>query len=105
MKLTDKIKEIENVRKVTEKDIRKFFESLDYDKANVSADRLYIKVKFYTNTIKIKDYPFPTEESKGIFEKMGISNLITKYEKSSGDYFSAFEFNVDRNKLENFWYK
>ena len=44
-------------------------------------------------------------ESQGIFEKMGISNLVTKYEKSSGDYFSSFEFNVDRNKLENFWYK
>ena len=52
-----------------EKDIQKFFESLDYDKADVSADRLYVKVKFYGNIIKIKDYPFPTEESKGIFEK------------------------------------
>ena len=105
MRLVEKIKEIENVKKVTEKDIQKFFESLDYDKADVSADRLYVKVKFYGNIIKIKDYPIPTEESKGIFEKMGISNLITKYEKSSGDYFSTFEFNVERNKLENFWYK
>ena len=105
MRLVEKIKEIENVKKVTEKDIQKFFESLDYDKADVSADRLYVKVKFYDNIIKIKDYPFPTEESKGIFEKMGISNLVTKYEKSSGDYFSTFEFNVERNKLENFWYK
>ena len=107
MKLTEKIENIEKekMKKVSEKDIQKFFESLDYDKADISADRLYVKVKFYANVIKVKDYLFPTEESKRIFEKMGISNLVTKYTKANGDYFSSFEFNVDRNKLVNFWYK
>jgi hypothetical protein len=106
MKLTDKVKEIETVKHVTSKEIRDFFESLDYDKAVITTDRLRIKVKFNGNTIKLKDYPFPTdEESDKIFEIMGISDVITSYNRNGTEYFYLFEFTVDRNKMETVWYK
>jgi hypothetical protein len=106
MKLTDKIKQVETVKIVSEDEIRKFFESLDYDKAIVDTDRLRVKIKFNDGVIKIKNYPFPTEEQrKHIFEVMGISDLITGYHRSlTAEYFTIFEFVVEKNKLAN-WYK
>lgn len=101
MKLTDKVKEVESRKKVSDEEIRKFFESLDYTKAVVTTDRLYIGVKFY-NCVKVKDYPFPTEQE---LKKLGISNFNASYPRSEPTYFKVFEFSVERNKMDTLWYK
>ena len=105
MKLTEKVKEIESRKKVSSEEIRKFFESLDYTKAEVTTDRLSINVKFY-DCVKVEDYPFPTEvERRPIFEKLGISNFDARYTRTDPTYFKIFEFSVERNKMDTVWYK
>lgn len=105
MKLTDKVYEVENKKSVTEKQIKTFYESLDYSKAVVDTDRLYIKVKFNDGIIKIKDFPFPTEEeSCKIYEHMGIHDVVTNYSKNGSECFKLFEFSVDKVKMNCNWY-
>ena len=105
MKLTDKVKEVESRKKVSDEEIRKFFESLDYTKAEVTTDRLNVSVKFY-DCVKVKDYPFPTEQEREyIFKKLGISNFDARYTRSDPTYFKVFEFSVERNKMDTVWYK
>ena len=105
MKLTDKVKEVESRKKVGDEEIIKFFESLDYTKAEVTTDRLNVGVKFY-DCVKVEDYPFPTEqECEHIFKKLGISNFNTRYTRSDPTYFKVFEFSVERNKMNTVWYK
>lgn len=106
MNLIDRVKQVETKKEVSEEEIKKFFESLDYSKAVIATDRTYIKVKFNDGIIKIKDYPFPTEnESIRIFYNMGISDVICSYSKNGAEYFTVFEFLVDKNKMETQWYK
>ena len=102
MKLTEKIKQLEK-KPVSEKEIRKFFESIDYEKAEIIRNDNCFHVTL--RNINIKKYPFPTEEeSKNIFKAMGISNLIYLMAREEEE-FTAFEFNVDKNAINSVWYK
>ena len=100
--MTEKIKQLEK-KPVSEKEIRKFFESIDYEKAEIIRNDNCFHVTL--RNIKVKKYPFPTEEeSKNIFKAMGISNLIYLMAREEEE-FTAFEFNVDKNAINSVWYK
>ena len=102
MKLTEKIKQLEK-KPVSEKEIRKFFESIDYEKAEIIENDNCFHVTL--RDLKVKKYPFPTEEeSENIFKAMGISNLIYLMAREEEE-FTVFEFNVDKNAINNVWYK
>lgn len=105
-KLTEVVKKFETKKGVTKEEIKKFFESLPYEKAVVDTDRCSVRVKFNADVIKLEDYPFPTEEeSNEILKYMGISDLITSYSKNGEEYFRTFEFIVDKNAMNERWYK
>ena len=102
MKLTEKIKQLEK-KPVSEKEIRKFFESIDYEKAEIIGNDNCFHITL--RNIKVKKYPFPTEEeSKNIFKAMGISNLVYLMAREEEE-FTTFEFNVDKNAINSVWYK
>lgn len=105
MKLIDKIKQFKNENEpISEDRIRKFFESIDYDKAELIENDNCYHITF-VDTIEIEKYPFPNEkESENIFKIMGISNL--SYHMLRGNRkFTKFEFNVDKNTINTAWYK